>query len=144
MTKRTGNDIHSEQIEYNDHVPVKSQLGLGLANAGNSIMSAIGLGTIDVYYIKVYGANPSLLAWSWILFIAWNMINDPIIGIIQDRTKTRWGRRIPYLRFGAIPYTLSFILVWFPFMQGEFGLFFNHLLMLYVFDTFFSNTSDTF
>ena len=120
----------SKQVEFEEHVPLKSKFGVGFANMGSSFMSAIGLGTIDVYYLKVYGANPSLLALSWLFFIVWNMINDPIIGILEERTKTRWGRRIPYLRFGAIPYTLSFILVWFPFMQGEFGLFFNHLFIL--------------
>ena len=138
MSNNTTVDAASNQVGYEDHVPLKAKFGFGFGSAGNAILSAIGLGTIDVYYIKVYGANPSLLAWSWMLFIAWNMINDPLIGIIQDRTKTRWGRRIPYLRFGAIPYTLSFILVWFPFMQGEIGLFLNHLLMLFVLDTFFS------
>jgi len=138
MKKNMGVEGSSKQVEFEEHVPLKSKFGVGFANMGSSFMSAIGLGTIDVYYLKVYGANPSLLALSWLFFIVWNMINDPIIGILEERTKTRWGRRIPYLRFGAIPYTLSFILVWFPFMQGEFGLFFNHLLMLFIFDTFFS------
>jgi GPH family glycoside/pentoside/hexuronide:cation symporter len=123
---------------YVENVPIKSKFGVGFVNLGSSLMSTIGLGTIDIYYIKIYGANPSLLAWSWIFFIIWNMVNDPLIGILEERTKTRWGRRIPYLRFGAIPYSASFILVWFPFMHSEFGLFFNHLLMLYVFDTFYS------
>jgi GPH family glycoside/pentoside/hexuronide:cation symporter len=138
MSNDTSVDAGPEQVGYDDHVPIKAKVGFGFVNAGNAIMSAIGLGTIDVYYIKVYGANPSLLAWSWIAFIVWNMLNDPLLGIIQDRTKTRWGRRIPYLRFGALPYTLSFILVWFPFMQGDIGLFLNHLLMLFVLDTFYS------
>ncbi|TFF85427.1 MAG: hypothetical protein EU551_04065 [Promethearchaeota archaeon] len=118
MSNNTNPNASSDQVEYKDNVPLKAKFGYGFANAANAIMSLIGLGTIDVFYIKVYGANPSLLAWSWIFFIAWNMINDPLIGIIQDRTKTRWGRRIPYLRFGALPYTLSFILIWFPFMQS--------------------------
>ena len=138
MSNNNSVDAGSKQVEYEEHVPIKSKFGYGFASAGSSVMSAIGLGTIDVYYIKIYGANPSLLAWSWMFFIIWNMINDPLIGILEERTKTRWGRRIPYLRFGAFPYALSFILVWFPFMQGEFGLFLNHLLMLYVLDTFFS------
>ena len=138
MSNNSNEGSGSKQVEYEEHVPLKSKFGVGFANAGSSLMSTIGLGTIDVFYIKIYGANPTLLAWSWILFIVWNMINDPIIGILEERTKTRWGRRIPYLRFGALPYTLSFILVWFPFMQGEIGLFINHLLMLYVFDTFYS------
>ncbi|MHA2287562.1 MAG: MFS transporter [Promethearchaeota archaeon] len=140
MKRKPVMDDNSKRVEYEEHVPLKSKFGVGFANMGSSFMSAIGLGTIDIYYLKVYGANPSLLALSWLLFIVWNMVNDPIIGILEERTKTRWGRRIPYLRFGAIPYSLSFILVWFPFMQGEFGLFFNHLLMLFVFDTFFSMT----
>ena len=138
MSNNSNEGSGSKQVEYEEHIPLKYKFGVGFANAGSSLMSTIGLGTIDVFYIKIYGANPTLLAWSWMLFIVWNMINDPIIGILEERTKTRWGRRIPYLRFGALPYTLSFILVWFPFMQGEIGLFFNHLLMLYVFDTFFS------
>ncbi|MCP4764274.1 MAG: MFS transporter, partial [archaeon] len=129
-----------EQDTFEEHVPPKSMLGVGFANIGSSLMSSLGLGTIDLYYIKVYGANPAILAWSWLFFIIWNMVNDPIIGILEERTKTKWGRRIPYLRFGAIPYALSFILVWFPFMQGEFGLFLNHLLMLFIFDTFYSMT----
>ena len=140
MSNDRGVGSGSKQVEYEEHVPLKSKFGVGFANAGSSFMSAIGLGTIDVYYIKVYGADPSLLALSWLFFIFWNMINDPLIGILEERTKTRWGRRIPYLRFGAIPYALSFILVWFPFMQGEFGLFLNHLLMLFIFDTFYSMT----
>ena len=116
MSNNSNEGSGSKQVEYEEHVPLKSKFGVGFANAGSSLMSTIGLGTIDVFYIKIYGANPTLLAWSWMLFIVWNMINDPIIGILEERTKTRWGRRIPYLRFGALPYTLSFILVWFPFM----------------------------
>jgi GPH family glycoside/pentoside/hexuronide:cation symporter len=135
-----GGSTGAKQVEYVEHVPLKSKFGVGFANMGSSFMATIGLGTIDVYYLKVYGANPTLLALSWLFFIVWNMVNDPIIGILEERTKTRWGRRIPYLRFGSLPYALSFILVWFPFMQGEFGLFFNHLLMLFIFDTFYSMT----
>jgi GPH family glycoside/pentoside/hexuronide:cation symporter len=138
LSNNTGRESSPNQLEFKDKVPLKAKFGFGFANAANAIMSLIGLGTIDVFYIKVYGANPSLLAWSWIFFIAWNIINDPLIGIIQDRTKTRWGRRIPYLRFGALPYALSFIIIWFPFMQSELGLFINHLLMIFIFDTFFS------
>ncbi len=43
---------------------------------------------------------------------SWDWINDPLIGYLTDRTRSRWGRRRPYLLFGAIPYGLAFALLW--------------------------------
>ena len=39
-------------------------------------------------------------------------INDPIAGILSDRTRTKWGRRIPWMLFGAIPFGIFFFLQW--------------------------------
>lgn len=75
---------------------------------------------------------------SWILFIVWNMINDPLIGIIEERTKSKLGRRIPYLRYGAPFYVIAFILVWFPIADTNSGLLWNHLIVLFIFDTVYS------
>ena len=67
MKKNPSVDASSKHVEYEEHVPLKSKFGVGFANMGSSFLSAIGLGTIDVYYLKVYGANPSLLALSWLI-----------------------------------------------------------------------------
>ncbi|MCP4764229.1 MAG: hypothetical protein GY870_20820 [archaeon] len=127
---------------YNEKVPLSAKLGFGLETAGHRTMAGVGLGAIDIFYLKIYGLQTDWMILSWILFMVWNAINDPLIGIIQEKTKTKIGRRIPYLRYGCVPYALSFILIWFPFMEGggQFGLFINHLLMLYIFDTLYSMT----
>ena len=39
-------------------------------------------------------------------------INDPIAGILSDRTRSRWGRRLPWILFGAIPFGILFFLQW--------------------------------
>jgi glycoside/pentoside/hexuronide:cation symporter, GPH family len=39
-------------------------------------------------------------------------LNDPIIGVLSDRTRSRWGRRHPWMIFGAIPFGLFFFLQW--------------------------------
>jgi GPH family glycoside/pentoside/hexuronide:cation symporter len=88
--------------------------------------------------------------------MVWNAVNDPLIGIIQDKTKSKLGRRVPYLRYGAVLYAIAFLLVWFPFIYNsqfgyslfaqwfpgidatDMGLFWNHLVMLFIFDTLFS------
>ncbi len=124
--------------EFEEEIPVKAKIGYGMANAGNGMMSGLGLGAIDIFYLKITGIDPGLMAISWMLFAIWNAINDPLIGIIEERTKTSIGRRIPFLRYGSGIYLISFILIWFPFTSDAQLLFWNHLLMLFIFDTLYS------
>jgi GPH family glycoside/pentoside/hexuronide:cation symporter len=42
----------------------------------------------------------------------WDALSDPIIGHISDNTRTRWGRRRPYLLIGGIAVAVSFVLIW--------------------------------
>lgn len=46
-------------------------------------------------------------------------IADPVVAYFSDNTKSRLGRRIPYILFGSLPLCLSFVLIWFPPVQGE-------------------------
>lgn len=123
---------------FEEHVPVSAKVAYGSAYSASSLLSGIGLTAINIFYLKVLGLDPGAMAISWMLFIAWNMLNDPLIGILQDKTHTKIGRRIPYLRYGAPFYAISFIWIWFPFINAKELLFWNHLLMLFVFDTLYS------
>ena len=54
-----------------------------------------------------------------ISFGVWNAINDPIIGLLSDRTRTRFGRRKPFIAIGAPLSILFFILLWLPPTDGK-------------------------
>jgi GPH family glycoside/pentoside/hexuronide:cation symporter len=131
-------ETKSNDSELSERIPTKSKVGYGFANAGNGLLSGLGLGTIDIFYLKITGIDPSLMAISWLLFAIWNAVNDPLIGIIEERTRSSIGRRIPYLRYGSIVYVITFILIWFPFTTKSQLLFWNHFLMLFIFDTVYS------
>lgn len=42
----------------------------------------------------------------------WDAFSDPIIGHLSDNTRTRWGRRRPYLLFGGIAVAITFVVIW--------------------------------
>ncbi|MEA3493903.1 MAG: MFS transporter [Candidatus Margulisiibacteriota bacterium] len=98
---------------------------------------------IIFFYVDVVKLPASLAAVAMLIYAIWNAINDPIAGFVSDHTHTRWGRRIPYILFGAIPFGLIYFLVWTPpftdFNQ-VFWLFLYFLGFICLFDTFYTVT----
>ncbi|NQT30189.1 MAG: MFS transporter [Candidatus Saganbacteria bacterium] len=69
---------------------------------------------IIFFYVDVVKLPPYLAAIGMLVYAVWNAINDPIAGFISDHTHSKWGRRIPYIAIGAIPFGLVYFLLWMP------------------------------
>ena len=65
-----------------------------------------------IFLTDVVGLEPRLASVAALVGILWDAVNDPLIGILTDRMRSRWGRRRPFLLFFAIPFGLSFMLLW--------------------------------
>jgi GPH family glycoside/pentoside/hexuronide:cation symporter len=65
-----------------------------------------------IYLTDVVGLEPRLASFGAITGIIWDAVNDPLIGTFSDRLRTRWGRRRPFLLWFAIPFGLSFVILW--------------------------------
>ncbi len=65
-----------------------------------------------IYLTDVVGLEPRLASYGALVGIVWDAINDPIVGYLTDRLSTRWGRRRPFLLWFAIPFALSFVILW--------------------------------
>jgi GPH family glycoside/pentoside/hexuronide:cation symporter len=61
---------------------------------------------LTYYYVDVWGIPATVLLWMFPLTRLLDAFTDPVMGLIADRTKTRWGRFRPYLLWGALPYGL--------------------------------------
>ena len=82
---------------------------LGAALPGQVITTYILFFYVDVLRAPAARIGEMMAAWS-----LWNAINDPLLGYLSDRTRTRWGRRIPYIAAGWLPLGVSFYLLWAP------------------------------
>jgi GPH family glycoside/pentoside/hexuronide:cation symporter len=65
-----------------------------------------------IYLTDVVGLEPRIASFGALAGIVWDAVNDPIVGVITDRLHTRWGRRRPFLLWFAIPFGLSFVILW--------------------------------
>ncbi|HAF47766.1 MAG TPA: MFS transporter [Anaerolineaceae bacterium] len=99
-------------MEEKEKLPLWRKIVYGSGDLGFSMNNSIITAFFSVFMVTVVGMPPGLVAIIFIVGRSWDFINDPIIGHLSDRTRTRWGRRRPFLLFGAIPFGLSFSLLW--------------------------------
>ncbi len=89
-----------------------------------------------IFLTDVVGLEPRLASFAVVLGIVWDAINDPLVGMLSDRVKTRWGRRRPFLLFFSIPFGLAFILLWWvPPFENQYALAATVSLMYMLSDT---------
>ena len=89
----------------------RTKIIYGAGDWGTSAASTARNAFWFVFLTNVVGVNPALAGTVVLVGKLWDSINDPLIGMISDRMDTRWGRRRPFLLFGAIPFALTFILL---------------------------------
>lgn len=89
-----------------------------IANLGNTIpYQAVGA-VILFFFTDVKRLPATWAATVMTIYAFYNAFNNPVMGYLSDRTRTRWGRRIPYILFGTIPYALAFALLFFAPFDG--------------------------
>jgi GPH family glycoside/pentoside/hexuronide:cation symporter len=85
----------------------------GSGDIGFSLTTTIVAAYFLFFLTNVVGIRPAVAGIAILIGRSWDYINDPIIGHISDRTRSRWGRRRPFLLFGALPFALAFTMMWF-------------------------------
>jgi GPH family glycoside/pentoside/hexuronide:cation symporter len=84
----------------------------GAGDTGFSLTTTILGAYFLIFLVDVVGLAPGIAAIAIFAGKSWDYVNDPIVGHLSDRTRTRWGRRRPYLLFGALPFGLAFAMLW--------------------------------
>lgn len=89
-----------------------------------------------IYLTDVVGIEPRLASLGALVGIVWDAVNDPLIGMLSDRVKSKLGRRRPFLLWFAFPFGLSFVMLWSaPNWESQVGLLIYVTLAFMISDT---------
>jgi len=117
-----------------------TKLAYGAGDLGPAITANVMAFFLLFFFTSVAGLNAGLAGTILLIGKIWDAVNDPIVGVLSDRTRSRWGRRYPWIVGGAIPFGIFYFLHWLvprfsadP-VANQWGLFWYYLAIGIVFN----------
>ncbi|MCB0197206.1 MAG: MFS transporter [Anaerolineae bacterium] len=117
---------------------IKTKLAYGVGDLGPAMVSIVKGFFLLNFLINMAGLPPGRAGAVLLIGKIWDAVNDPLVGTLTDRTRTRWGRRRPWLLFGAFPFALAYFLHFIVPDIGETARFFYYVIVGILLDASFS------
>ncbi len=96
--------------EKSGRLRVKEKLGYALGDYACDLYFMFFIYYVLFFYTDVFGIPPAVAGTMLFVTKLWDSINDPMMGIISDRTKTKWGKYRPYILWMFVPYGIIGVL----------------------------------
>jgi Na+/melibiose symporter-like transporter len=90
-------------------LPFTEKLGYSLADGAAQFVFLTMVNFQSGFYTDAMGLNPNTAGWLVLIARLWDAFFDPMMGIIADRTKTRWGRFRPWILWSSIPWAIAMV-----------------------------------
>jgi GPH family glycoside/pentoside/hexuronide:cation symporter len=127
---------HQHATDPRDRIPTGEKIAFGLGMATPiAFVNSVAQLTNLIFNIGL-GVSPILLGLAQMIPRLWDAISDPLAGVLSDNTRSRWGRRRPYILLGGIATGIFYATIWYvPPGQSELGILMNYLMATLVFYT---------
>lgn len=94
-----------------DKLALVQKLGYGMG----ALVSIVSVNTLmnltTLFYVDMLKISPILMAWAAAIPRVWDAVSDPLVGSISDNTRSRFGRRIPYILAGGVLVGITFAII---------------------------------
>ena len=91
-------------------IKLKEKIGYGFGDMASSMFWKLFGSYLMIFYTDVFGLPAAVVGTMFLITRVWDSAFDPIVGIIADRTHSRWGKFRPYLLWLAVPFGIIGIL----------------------------------
>jgi GPH family glycoside/pentoside/hexuronide:cation symporter len=93
--------------ELKQYLSKKEKIGYGLGDMASNLYFQTFVVFMPIFYTDVFGLAPAAMGTMMLFSRFWDAANDPFMGMIADRTETKWGKFRPYIAGFAIPIGLA-------------------------------------
>jgi GPH family glycoside/pentoside/hexuronide:cation symporter len=94
-------------------VKLKEKIGYGFGDMASSMFWKLFGSYLMIFYTDVFGLPAAVVGTMFLITRVWDSFFDPIVGLIADRTVTRWGKFRPYLLILAVPFGIIGVITFF-------------------------------
>ena len=91
-------------------IALKEKIGYGFGDMASSMFWKLFGSYLMVFYTDVFGMPAAAVGTMFLVTRVWDSAFDPVIGVVADRTRSRWGKFRPYLLVLALPFALIGVL----------------------------------
>ena len=117
-----------QNIDLEENISIKEKIGFSLGDTASNLVWQTLMIFQLYFYTDIFGLPAAVVGTMFLITKIWDSINDPIMGIISDRTNTKWGKFRPFLLWLALPFALFGVLA---FTTPDFSLT-NKIIYAYI------------
>lgn len=103
MTIADNLETDAQTVDAGETLSTREKIGYGLGDAGGHCISDLISGFLLFFYTDVFGLSPAIVGAMFFVLRIFDAVSDPVMGVVADRTRSRWGRFRPWQLWTAVP-----------------------------------------
>ncbi len=100
MTSSENPPIHAPEPAKESSIPalsIEEKIGYGLGDTASNLYFYTFVLFLPIFYTDIFGLTAAAMGTMFLITRIWDAVNDPIMGVIADRTESKWGKFRPYI-----------------------------------------------